>query len=222
MKEYPIEPDRREISRYLGYRAATPDEKVAESIERCVRRLQEVVTPGFVSAVFPLETAGKDRIRFADVTVESKNLARNLRGCLQVVLFAATLGVGPDRLIARAAIGHASDMVILQAASAAMIEAYCDSKNKEIRRQAAQKKLYCRPRFSPGYGDFSLEHQRDMLRILQTPKKIGLTLTESLLMAPSKSVTAVIGLSTEKEPCPLSGCEVCEKTDCAFRRGSNA
>ncbi len=30
-----------------------------------------------------------------------------------------------------------------------------------MRRTAEQEGLYCRPRFSPGYGDFSIKHQRD-------------------------------------------------------------
>ena len=90
--------------------------------------------------------------------------------------------------------------------------------NEEIRREAAERGLFLRPRFSPGYGDFSLEHQREFFRILEVQKKIGVTLTESLLMMPSKSVTAVIGLSEENTHCMLQGCEACGKRDCSFRR----
>ena len=54
--------------------------------------------------------------------------------------------------------------------------------------------LHTKPRFSPGYGDFSLEHQRDFMRILDLENSLGLTLTGSLLLVPEKSVTAVIGL----------------------------
>ena len=75
---------------------------------------------------------------------------------------------------------------------------------------------YLRPRFSPGYGDFSLNHQTEIISVLQCPKKIGLTLTDSLLMAPAKSVTAVIGLSRIKQPCHRHGCEVCEKKRLRF------
>ena len=211
-----IEPNRREIYRYLGYRLQTPDERITENIERCIGKLQEVITPGFVREEFALDTGAA--ISFAGLRVESKSLSRNLRGCTKLVLFAATLGIGPDRLIARASVTSPADMVLYQAASAAMIEAWCDEKNAEIKAEAAQHNLYARPRFSPGYGDFSLEHQSDIIRILQTPKRIGLTLTDALLMVPSKSVTGVIGLSTQEANCPLAGCEACEKTDCVYRR----
>ena len=78
--------------------------------------------------------------------------------------------------------------------------------------------LYARPRFSPGYGDFSLEHQKEITSILNTPKTIGLTVTDTLILAPAKSVTAIIGFSTTKQYCHKHGCEVCKKIDCEFRR----
>ena len=157
-------------------------------------------------------------LEIADVQIHSKNLARNLQGCSEVCLMAATLGIGPDRLIARASAVRMSDAGIYQAAAAAMVETYCDEVNERIRQDAAQRGMYCRPRFSPGYGDFPIAHQRDFSRLLDTPRKIGLTVTESCLLAPIKSVTAVIGLSETPQPCHRKGCEECGKTDCAYRR----
>ena len=110
------------------------------------------------------------------------------------------------------------EAVICQAAGAALIEAYCDQVNDALRAEAKEQGWYLRPRFSPGYGDFSLACQRELTQALQTPTKIGLTVTESLLLAPVKSVTAVIGMTRDPRPCPRQGCEACEKTDCAFRR----
>ena len=111
-----------------------------------------------------------------------------------------------------------SDAVLYQAAAAAMIETYCDEVNNTIKAEASREGLFCRPRFSPGYGDFSIEHQRDFSRLLDTPRSIGLTVTESCLLAPVKSVTAVIGLTDSPQPCHRKGCEECDKIDCAFRR----
>ena len=77
----------------------------------------------------------------------------------------------------------------------AAIEAVCDKLCCEIAEQYSQYKL--RPRFSPGYGDLSLYVQRDIVRILDTYRKIGLTLSDSLLMIPQKSVTAIVGLESK-------------------------
>lgn len=213
-----IEVDNGEVLRYLGYRGAQPDASVAQSIARCTADLQQQAQPKSVFRAFPLTLPAPGMLNIDGLLVRSQNLARNLKGCSCVFLMAATLGVGVDRLIARASAVRMSDAVIYQAAAAAMVEAYCDEVNDTLRAEAAQQGLYCRPRFSPGYGDFKIEHQRDFVRLLDTPRKIGLTVTESCLLAPIKSVTAVIGLADKPQPCHRKGCEECEKTNCAFRR----
>ena len=72
------------------------------------------------------------------------------------------------------------------------------------------------PRFSPGYGDLPLSAQKNIFAVLDPERRIGLTLNSSLLMSPSKSVTAFVGLgNTEKRG--SNKCSLCEKTDCTLR-----
>lgn len=211
--------ERSEALRYLGYHGTQqPDEAVQQSLDRCADELQNAVAPKSVFQAFPLTHLVEGTMKLADVYIHSKNLSRTLKGCTSVYLMAATLGIDVDRLIARASAVRMSDAVMYQAIAAAMIEAYCDEVNDVLRQEAERVGLYCRPRFSPGYGDFRIEHQRDFSRLLNTPKKIGLTVTESCLLVPIKSVTAVIGLSNSPQPCHRKGCEECDKKDCAFRR----
>ena len=157
-------------------------------------------------------------IDFSCFQVKSRDLAKNLRGCGQVILFAATIGEGADFLTRKYSRTNVAKAVVMQAAAAAMVEAFCDEENKKLREQAEEQGWFLRPRFSPGYGDFSLEHQRDFARVLEMQKTVGITLSESLLMLPSKSVTAVIGAGRTDTKCVLSGCESCGNADCAFRR----
>ncbi len=225
--------DKREIYRYLGYQGRVPDENVLREVDRCLEELREAVTPRFVYRQYPIERffgdnierpfldekPGAELLSIAGMKIQSRSLCRNLRDCKSAYLMAATLGIGPDRLIARASVAKMSRAVILQAAAAAMIEAWCDEVNQKIIKEAEDQGLYCRPRFSPGYGDFSLEYQKDFAQILRIQKEIGVSLTQSLLMMPSKSVTAVIGLSPVKKECALHGCEVCLKAEeCSFSR----
>ncbi|MBQ1290184.1 MAG: Vitamin B12 dependent methionine synthase activation subunit, partial [Lachnospiraceae bacterium] len=161
--------------------------------------------------------APQSLLRFGGMEVRSKGLARNLAGCREVCLLAATIGPGVDLLIRRAQVSAMSRAVIFQAAGAAMIEAYVDGLNEQIRQEARARGLFLRPRFSPGYGDFSLEHQTDFARVLEMQKTCGITLGSSLLMTPSKSVTAVIGLSGHGTDCREPGCEECTHP-CEYRR----
>ena len=211
--------DRREVYRYLGYRHKEPDPGVREAVEECIAELSESAEPKRYYRVFPLSFAGEHDLRIGDMEIRSRDLAKNLAGCSEACLMAATLGLGPDRLYARAsALGKMSRAVILQAAAAAMIESWCDSVNDEVRAGASARGLYTRPRFSPGYGDFGLAYQEELFRILEIPKRIGVTLTAGLLMMPTKSVTAVIGLSGSDGGYCAGGCASCGRTDCAFRR----
>ena len=109
-------------------------------------------------------------------------------------------------------------VVVLQACAAAMLEEYLDERQMEISKEMEKEGLYLRPRFSPGYGDFSILHQKDILAMTDAAKKIGLTMTDSSMLTPVKSVTALIGLSRKQENCHIKGCEACEKRDCKYRR----
>lgn len=161
----------------------------------------------------------EEELDFTVFRTESRSLSRNLKDCEQVILFAATLGTEADSLIRKYSKLQMSKAVTMQAAATAMIESYCDEINTELKETFEKKGLYLRPRFSPGYGDFPLECQRDITAVLETAKRIGIMLTDSLLMTPSKSVTAVMGVSRKPHRCEVRGCELCSKTDCAYRRG---
>ena len=133
------------------------------------------------------------------------------------VVFGATVGLAIDRLIAR--YGHISPVKALffQAIGAERIEAVCDLFCADIQREYAACGYQAGARFSPGYGDFPLSAQRDIFRVLDCSRKIGLSLNSSLLMSPSKSVTAIIGLSREKICGDHRRCGDCHQENCEFR-----
>lgn len=210
--------NRNEIYRYMGIKNGQADEQTIQYVESCLKELEAAVTPRMVYREFPLKIEEDGTLDFTCFKVQSKNLRKNLEGCDRVLLFAATLGSGADYLIRRYGKVQVSRSVMMQAASAAMIEAYCNLLNDDWKKKAAAEGYYLRPRFSPGYGDFPLEMQPLFLDVLKAEKTTGITLTDALLMMPSKSVTAVIGMGRENTNCEPEGCEVCGKTNCEFRR----
>lgn len=212
-------PNWREIFRYLGYRnGARPEGEALLMIERAERQVRGAARPRSVSRLMELSFPGPDAVRIGGILVRSAALRRNLEGCVGAYLMAATLGADVDRLISRlTALGRSGEALAAQAAAAALIEDVCDEENGRLRAEAAARGLKLRPRFSPGYGDFSIEHQPELLRELDAPRRLGLTVTESLMLAPMKSVTAVVGLAGT-EGCTPEGCAACGKKDCDFRR----
>ena len=212
-----MEWNEREILRYLGHRGQEIPENVEELIKECERELEQMASPRAMWKEYPL-SIHDHVLDMGFLQTKSKSLERNLRDCERVILFAATLGSRVDVLLYRYNMIQMSKAVVMQAASVAMLETFCDEKNQELKSSYEAKGWYLRPRFSPGYGDFPLECQREIAPALEMGKRIGVNLTDTLLMMPSKSVTAVIGASRLPRNCTVQGCEVCAKRDCAYRR----
>ncbi|MBO4449753.1 MAG: Vitamin B12 dependent methionine synthase activation subunit [Clostridiales bacterium] len=208
-----------EVRRYMGYRGpveASPETDAM--VKKAVGYLEKECSPKHVSKEFPVSVDGTS-VQIAGIKIESRALARNLTGCTCCVLFAATAGPACDMLVKRAAVTSSAYASCCQAAGAAAIEAYCDLINDKIKNEYEAKGLFARSRFSPGYGDLALSHQKDWFRLLDVTKNTGIELTDSLLMVPTKSVTAVIGFSPDKLPCIRQGCEACTMSaSCAFSR----
>lgn len=209
--------DRREVRRYLGIRQDTNDPKLDDLIERAVCRVAAAATPRFIKREMPLK-CGEGQALVGDCRFIGNALVDHLNGCNKVLLFAATLGSEVDRLLSRDSITSPSLAVTQQAAAAAMIEVFCDDVCRKLELSYRENGLSFRPRFSPGYADFSLDAQPVILSLLDAQKRIGLTLTDSGMLAPMKSVTAVIGIGTVSQECHACGCATCMHTDCAFRK----
>ena len=203
----PVARDFSETARYLGYqKVSVPDEQTEALIKSAAAELLEVIKPQAVYEQFDLsveydEEAGTGMVAFADVRISSKDLARNLRECNKVVIFASTLGAQCDQHIRRAQIKDPVKAAVLQATGAMYIEKCVDLLNEKIRVEFEEQGHKVRPRFSPGYGDVSLEVQKDFFRLLPC-QRIGLTLMDTLIMSPEKSVTAFIGIAV---PEPVEG-----------------
>lgn len=210
--------DKQEIVRYLGYGKNQPDGAVMAQIDECVAELTRASSMKTVNRMFPLKHLSTKEIMLGELRIGSEKLSKHLRNCDKAILFAATLGTGADLLLRRWSVADMSKAVIMQASAAAVIEAYCDACQKELSAEAARDGFYLRSRFSPGYGDFPLDYQRELLNLLDAPKRIGLTVTDSMMLTPTKSVTAVMGLTREKESCNVHKCATCEAVDCPFRQ----
>lgn len=208
---------RSEALRYLGLgRSGTLDEEGLRLFDTCKAKLEESSVPRSVTKEVSVNVTD-DMVMLGDTGIKSTGLARNLKCCTKAVLVAVTIGPACDRLVKRAQIKSNLEAAIYQALGAAAVEDYIDSVNDEIKERYKAQGLYCRPRFSPGYGDLSLEHQKDWFRMLDITRNTGITLLDSLLMVPTKSVTAVIGLGTDKTGSFKHDCSNCNISDtCSF------
>ena len=203
--------NQREALRYAGAKEATPE--VLELLKECAQRCQWLLAPRVCYARYRIKRT-QNGLDLGFARTDSAALMRNLHGCDEVIVFAATLGLELDRQIARYAHLSPARSMMLQAIGTERIESLCDAFENELISQGQG----LRPRFSPGYGDLPLDFQREVFAALDCAKNIGISLNESLMMSPSKSVTAIIGLTAEKGERCVHNCAMCELEQCLYRR----
>ncbi|MBO5109356.1 MAG: Vitamin B12 dependent methionine synthase activation subunit [Clostridia bacterium] len=182
VRELPAPPVcRREVLRYMGARENAEMEALLDrAIALCEGKLRYRVCYREVAVACTGDARYPEGLALTSAT-----LGRALAGCDRAVLFAATVGLELDRLILTYSRTSPALALCLQAYGAERVEALCDAFCEEFSDAT--------PRVSPGYGDFPIEAQGELFRLLDCPRKIGLSLNESLLMTPTKSVTAVFG-----------------------------
>lgn len=200
---------KKEALRYLGYRGSEPDAATTGLLEKAYTELSGAVSPHYCCKLCEMSDA---------VTLlKGNDIAGHLAHSSRVIFFAATLGSAADKSIRTAEIRNMAYALILDALASAMIEEFCDTAEKEMHEKLGGFFTW---RFSPGYGDYPIEVQPDIIRFLNADKQIGLTVTDSNILIPRKSVTAVIGVSDAEQEKGVRGCATCSMRDrCSFRAG---
>lgn len=212
-------PDKSEILRYLGYRGQEPDSKTEELLDLCTEAMTKSVKPRFCYGIFSLEHKDTLFLPECNLHLPGDDIKKHLKSCSQCVLLGATLGIEGDNLIRISQATSMTKAVILDAVATQLIEQLCDKVQEEIQGLAEKSNLHITSRFSPGYGDFPISLQKQFSEILDTSRKIGLTITDHSVMIPRKSVTAIIGLT--ETPCTQAehNCARCTiKGTCRFRK----
>lgn len=208
-----------EIWRYAGYKGS-PNEIDRELI-KVFEEVKKDLSGAFSYKVCyrRMELKWEKGEPLLPFSAKSKALAHWLTDCNEIILFAATIGLETDRYIAKQQRLSPVKSLIANAFGAERIERLCDAFCDDIQNDLSSENLFTTKRFSPGYGDLPLETQIEIFNLLDCSRQIGVSLNESLLMSPSKSVTAIMGLKDRKCENKTDGkCRDCTNHDCEFRK----
>lgn len=214
--------DPSEVLRYLGYAGQELDGQTAKMLENGIRECLSISRPRYVYQLFDCHPSdGGISVDGSGLVLKGSSIGEHLEHAEKVAVMAATLGAEFDRYIPFTENRSMTKALILDACGTDYIEKVCDTVEEEIRQLAASQGYETNFRFSPGYGDFPLEQQPEITRLLDTPRRIGLTCTPNLILLPRKSVTAVIGFlpkGQEKQQ-RRPACEQCQLRDgCNLRK----
>lgn len=210
--------NRQEAFRYMGYKTGNIDEKIIALTDQCESELISVIKPRFVYKVFDIEHSDNGVVvNNTSLILKGKDISDHLKDCERCVLMCATISIDVDNLIRKYEAQDMTKAVIADCLASAAIEQVCNEAEKEIKSAVGEYNFTWR--FSPGYGDFPLEIQRDFIDVLDAQKRVGVNVSESLIMIPRKSVTAVIGVSEKEISKGRRGCVCCNMKDrCAYRK----
>ena len=146
----------------------------------------------------------------------------HLKHCDNCALMVVTLGLNIEREIILNEKISLTKSIVLDSCATTYIEEVCDNIQNDIEQFAKKNNLNITSRYSPGYGDLSLDSQEKILSVTDASKRIGVTTTEHNILFPRKSVTAIIGLSKGKIQKTKRDCTKCNKyNDCVFRKGGS-
>ncbi|MBQ9060734.1 MAG: methionine synthase [Firmicutes bacterium] len=192
--------DREEWLKFLHVKGE-PEEELKRRLDQAEKQLLQAADPRAIYRVM-------DR---AAVATEGFSIQKHLEGCSRVAVLAVTIGVGIDQLIVRTQLTSMALAVVLDAGASVLAEQAADAAESLMKSELADRfpGMFTTSRFSPGYGDFPIRRQREILQYADAPRKIGVTLTAGDMMVPHKSVTALIGLADHPVTGRLAPCSEC-------------
>ena len=163
-------------------------------LDKCRREFDKTVTYKCAYIRTAVDTRHEGICDFGFMSVPSRDLYKNLRGCKEAFVLAVTTGIAVDRMLARLNIVSQAEHFMADALSSAAVESFCDYACDIMTRDVS-----CVPRYSPGYGDLSISFQKPLLARLNACETLGITLNSAYLMTPVKSITAIMGIKTPED-----------------------
>ena len=222
MNKSPINKD--EVLRYLGYRNQNLDRVTDNLINECMEEMRGLIKEKHIYRFFDICKENEHvSLSETNLTLMGNDIKDHLKESETCVLMAVTLGNDVDSKIRYYERKSITRALILDACATAAVEEICDEICKDLEQTVNKESKTLTSRYSPGYGDLSIDIQKDFLSVLGAEKAIGLTASSHSILIPRKSVTAIVGVMDIKNEDQLSigdnTCLSCKNyPTCMFRR----
>ena len=206
--------------RITVYADSKSDNPIRVCVDECLEKASILATPKMAFAEKRIINIKPDSIEVdRTVALSSKILASYMKGANHLYFFLVTLGSGIEEMTTKwMAEGEHLHGYILDRIGSFAVESLAKNLEAKLRNAHAPKELSVSMRFSPGYCDWPVEEQLKLDRLIDF-SKAGVHLTESCMMVPKKSISAVVGIAPKGFfPKPKSQCAICNTADCSYRR----
>lgn len=216
-----FEVDVPQILNRIGYDDGNePSARIMSLVNDYIDNYQDLLSPSFVSTVKDIKSTNYNQVKIeGDIVLKSFKLARLLERCKKVAIFALTIGDSLEEMVEYLArIGLVLKASVLDAIGSGAAETMAGFVEDKIKTEAETEGLVISRRFSPGYCDWKVSEQRMLFKVLRgLPHSV--TLTDSCLMVPQKSISGIIGLGLPGNDIEkYNPCITCAKRECPGRR----
>lgn len=219
-----IDINENEVLRYLEYKGQNISDNLKKTIDECIKITKEKINPRYVLRVYTILRENSNTheicIKGSNLKLNSKDLYDLLDDCNECIIMSVTLGLDVEKEIKKYSYLELTKSIIIDACATTAIEEACDLIQNNMEEELNNQGKYITMRYSPGYGDLSIEANKEIINVLNSTKEIGLTITESGIMIPRKSVVAIIGITSSREDKVKKSCLNCLNYEtCKYKKG---
>ena len=209
-----------EVLRYLGYNGQRLDEEIINNVKKSKKLVKDIIDLRYIVKRYEIEQIKEGIIlKGTNFMLKGEDIKKHLKSCNECIFMAVTLGNEFERILRLYERKSLLESIIMDSCGTTAIEEACDLLESNIKERVRKENLFITSRYSPGYGDLSIEIQYDFISLLNCQKEIGLTCSEDNILIPRKSVTAIIGISEEDIKEQGKKCAICLKNkECLYRR----
>lgn len=215
-----IEINRNEVLRYLGYRNQEIDNITNNLIDESIEEIRDLMEGKYVYKFFKIDKGKGFLLEGTNFKLPGQDIKSHLTDADSCIIMGVTLGHKVDRAIRYYGKVSMAKAMILDACASTAIEEICDKVNEDLLKSVKADNRILTSRYSPGYGDLTLDIQESILDILGAKRSIGLSATLHNILIPRKSVTAIMGIVNETYEKAQPSCIGCPQyDDCSYRKG---
>ena len=193
---------------YLGYDHQIISDEINQLLDECIEEVKKRSTFKAISATF---TYKDNEIVELQLPLDSIDTKIYFEGCDHIMVTAYTLGIEIERYLRLLSKTDMTKGLIMDSVASAYLEFKADEYDQNIH----EPRTY---RFAPGYGDLSIEINKVLYHALDLSKYLGITLTDTGLFLPQKTMLCLIGIGKENLK---KSCGSCIKIKDCFLRKEN-
>lgn len=205
-----------EIDSLIGYK--NTEHHFSEIITQILSTLPQKITPraGYV-IINSIDYPDKKSIRLQDVILNTEPIVTSqLKNADLMFVFLATIGDKMEKWVEELrSEGELANSYIADLIASAAAEKTADFIHDYITKEMKKNNMGVSNRYSPGYCNWHVSEQHKLFSFF--PKNFcGVTLKESALMMPIKSISGIIAAGRKVEWSDYL-CDTCKVKDCTYR-----